>query len=262
MRVTNKLPSLTNVSAGSTAVLNLPLGLTYDFIQLEYSGVTLAQMKNIKLEVNGKIIQEFKDGNQIVFLNTYHGRPADAAGFLTLWMIRPEMHTLQDQRLTALGTSDIKTLTLRFDIDAAATAPAVKAHAVQSEPQPFGLCTKIKSFVSSTAVAGVQEIDNLPTNAARIGAIHLVKPDITDVEVTIDSMVAFQASKALAENIQKKYGKVPQTASATHIDWMLEGDMGQALTTQGVQDFRIKPTHGAAGQLDILVEYLDGLAGI
>jgi hypothetical protein len=262
MRITNKMPSVTNVAPGSKAVLNLPLGRTYDLLQLEYAGVTLAQIKNLELEINGKVVQRFRDGVQLADLNSYWGRPVDSTGLLTMWFVRPEFNTLVDQRLTALGTVDIKTLALKFDIDAAADAPVLEAYAVQSEPQPLGLITKVKSFQSSTAVSGLQEIDNIPTNAARIAAIHLFKADIEQVEVEINSMKAFELKKASAENIQKKYGRVPLTAKASHIDFVLEGDNAQAMVTQGIQDFRIKPVHTAAGNTELVVEYFDGLAGI
>jgi len=261
MRVTKRLPSLSNVAAGSTAVLNLPLGRTYENLKLEYSGITLAQMKNIQLKANGKTFQKFKDGNEIDAINKYYGRQA-ANGLLTLWFVQPEMKTARDERITALGTADLKTLTLEFDVDAAAANPQVKAHALQSEASPFGLCTKILRFPVNSAVTGVQEIDNLPTGSARIKAIHLFKPDVSKVELELNGFLAYEAEKRLSEQNQKDYGRIPQSAAATHLDFVLEGDMSQAVVTQGVQDFRLRQTLATAGATNIVVEYYDGLAGI
>ncbi|WP_327786671.1 major capsid protein P2, partial [Vibrio anguillarum] len=53
-RITRKMPSFSNVAAGSTATLEFPLGLSYHFLHLYFTGVTLAQMKNIRIEVDGK----------------------------------------------------------------------------------------------------------------------------------------------------------------------------------------------------------------
>ncbi|MBE0471514.1 MAG: hypothetical protein IBX55_18635 [Methyloprofundus sp.] len=72
MRISRKMPSLSNVAAGSEAVLNLPLGNTYDQLLLSYSGVTLEQIKNIRLEIGSKVVQQFKDGQRVVDLNTYY----------------------------------------------------------------------------------------------------------------------------------------------------------------------------------------------
>ena len=266
MRISRKMPSLSNVAAGSEAVLNLPLGNTYDKLMLEFSGVTLAQMQNIRLEIDGKVVQQFKDGQRVVDINTYYGRPADDAGLLTFWFVRPEMNRLQDQRLTALGTADIKTLALRFNIAADATAPEITAYAVQSERQPLGMITKVKTFTSSVATAGVQEIDNLPRgniqNGIRIAAIHAFKDDISKGELEMDGRTAFELPKTVSENVQKKYGRSPLTAKASHFDFVLEGDIAQSITTAGVQDFRLKLDHVAAGSTDVIVEYLEGLQGL
>lgn len=51
MRTTVKLPSFSNVAASNTATLELPIGRTYDKIHIAYTGVTFAQMKNIRLKV-------------------------------------------------------------------------------------------------------------------------------------------------------------------------------------------------------------------
>ena len=145
MRLTKKLPSLANVGAGQSATLNCPVGLSYDRIEIEYAGVTLAQMKNIEVVINGKPVMTFKDGARVESLNDYYGRPK-TAGFLTLHFARPEMKTLEQQRLTSVGTVDVATLAVNIDIDAAAAAPVIKAHAVQSEPAPLG------AFIKSTRI--------------------------------------------------------------------------------------------------------------
>lgn len=263
MRELKKLPSLTNVAAGLTAVLNCPLGLTYDRILLEYSGtsVTRAMMKNIQVKINGKPIQTFKDADELQNINDYYGR-ADNTGFVSLYFNRPELDNVGSQRLTGLGTMDIQTLSVELDIDSGAPGDfALKAHANRSEPQPLGLVTKVKAFPMSSAVSGEIEIDNI-VKGPRIAAIHLFKSDISNIEVDIDSQKIYEASKGLGEVLQKEHGRVPVTASATHIDFMLEGDEGQALITGGASDFRLRPTLTTSGAVRVVVEYLDGLAGI
>lgn len=260
MREIKKLPSLANVAAGATATLNCPLGRTYDRIILEYTGVTRAQLQNIEVIVNGKTIQHFTDAVELQLINNYYGR-ADNAGFVSLYFNRPEFENTTQQRVTGLGTVDIQTLQVRADIDAAATAPVITAHAVLSAPTAFGLCVKVKRFPSNSAVSGQVEIDNIP-RGPRILALHLLKADVNDIEVDLNSVKITDTSKALAEAIQKEHGRVPQTASATHVDYVLEGDVSQALVTAGASDFRLRPTLGTSGALTAVVEYLDGFAGI
>lgn len=263
-RVTRKMPSIKNVSAGSTASLSLPVGHTYDKLTLAYTGtaVTRAMFKNIDLRVNGKTIVEYKDANELDLINDYYGR-SDTAGFITMHFFRPELLE-KYRRLTALGTNDVGTLDLQFDIDG--TAPgdlAMIAYAVQSDPQPLGAFVKVRAFPVTFATSGKQDIDSLP-QGPRIMAAHFIKSDITDIDVDVNSFKAFEASKAVAEVFQREHGRVPQTASATHVDFCLEGDIAQSLVTdpQLVKDLRFRPTLGTSGSVRAVVEYLDGFNGL
>jgi hypothetical protein len=263
MRETKLLPSISNVKAGLTAVLNCPLGKTYDHIVLAYTGtsITLDMFKNINVKVNGKPIQTFKDGLELQSINNYYQR-GSTNGYLTLWFNRPELREVSDQRLTSLGTLDIQTLSVEFDVDSSASADlAVTAWAKLSEPTPLAYIGKVKAFPMSSAVAGEIEIDNI-VRGARIAAIHVFKSDVEKVELTLDSVKIYEAKKALGEVMQKQANRVPATASCTHIDFLEEGDISQALITAGAQDLRLKPTLTTAGSVRVVVEYLDGLAGI
>lgn len=268
MRKTVRLPSLANVTAGGTATLNMPLGMTYETLTLAYTGLTRAQMKDIRLLIDGKPVLEFRDGEQLAALNKYYDR-YDEAGFLTIWFIRPEMANLEQQRITGLGTGAngvgvIQTLQLEFDIDAAATSPTVEARAVQSSPKPLGVMTKVKQFVLSSATAGQFEIDNIP-KGPRLAAVHFHKTadDISRVEVEQNSRKIFEGDTPLVRFLQKSMKRVPQTGYLS-VDWMQEGDIRQSVDTdpKKIQDQRFRLTLGTAGVINIMVEYIDGYQGI
>lgn len=253
-----KLPSFTTVAAGADTSCTLPVGgNTYERVMIEYSGVTLAQMLNIEVRVNGDPIQHWKSGTQLDAINDYYGRPA-TSGFLTLWFVRPELTDIAQRRLTALGTTNVQTLSVHMDIDAAASAPALTAHAVVSGPRPMGLVTKVKQYPHNSAVSGQVDIDNIP-RGPRIMAIHLGKADISDVEIELDSVKFYDATKDLAEAIQSENGRTPVTASYTHVDFMGDNDIGNALITANAADFRLKPTLDTSGATDIVVEFLDAI---
>jgi len=264
-RIVKQLPSIANVAANASVVLNCPVGLTYEKITFVQGGTafTRAQMTNIEVKVNGKSIQSYLDGTELDEINDYYGR-ADTANYLTLHFNRPELRDLVQSRLTALGTADVQTLTVELDITGA-TAPTLKAFAVLREPEPLGLITKVKAFPVTFATAGKQDIDSIPGNGPRIAAMHLFKSDVSDVEVEVDSIKVVDASKTEGEVIQKEampVARVPQTAVATHIDFLLDGDTAQALVTKGVQDLRVRPTLTTSGAVRAVVEYLDGFGGI
>ena len=71
--------------------------------------------------------------------------------------------------------------------------------------------------------------------------------------------------KTVGEVFEKNYGRVPQTAVATHADWLLEGDAAQAMITAAQEsnrnnrDLLIKPTLTTSGSVDFVCEYLDTL---
>ncbi|MDE1323868.1 major capsid protein P2 [Vibrio aestuarianus] len=257
-----KLPSLSNVAKGSTATLELPRGLSYHQVILQYAGVTLAQLKNIRMEVNGKVFQTYKDGLELDLINEHFTRGKAENGFCVLHFARPELDDLLQQRTFALGTEDISTLVLRIDIDSAATAPVLEAYALQGQQMPMGYITKLKSYPVSYATGGTHELDKLPTPAtARIAAIHLLTDKVDHAELEVDGNIAFQAPKALEQKIQKDAGRTPNAAKFT-MDFIKENDTAQAQVLAGVQDFRIRMNLTEAAAFNVLVEYLDVKEGL
>lgn len=265
-----KLPSVTNVVAGSDAVINCPVGRTYEKITFAYSGVTDAQLKNLEVLINGRAVWTIADVARLKMLNAYHGRP-DSAGFFTLHFSRPELRPVMGnpasnawvdgRKMHALGTANVATLEVKIGIDAAASSPSLTASAVQSPGQPLGTFCKVREFPTSFATSGLQEIANLPRAKARVACVHLIKDDVSACEVVLDGVKIADASKALLEEGQKAHGKVPQSG-ITHIDWIADNDFRQAIPMAGVQDFRLRPTIDTNGALTVLVEYFDEYNGI
>lgn len=261
MRKLDLLPSFSPISAGSDCTLNMPVGLTYEAVLLAYSGITLAQMKNIEVLINGKVIQKFATGTILDQINQFYKR-GTAAGVLVLWFSRPELNLVAEQRLTAIGTADVQTFSLRMDIDAGAAAPAITAYAIKSAQQPLGMITKIKNFPVTFATAGQQDIDNIPRSGARIAAVHLFKADISSVAVEVDSTKIVDSTKTVIHAFLGYCDRTPLTASATHIDFLADGDIFHALPTEKTKDLRIRPYLDTAGLVNVIVEYLDGFDGL
>jgi hypothetical protein len=55
--LTKKMPSFEGVGAGQTATVRLPVGLRFHKLIVPYSGVTLAQMTEMRVIANGKVFQ-------------------------------------------------------------------------------------------------------------------------------------------------------------------------------------------------------------
>lgn len=254
-----KMPSLSNVASGQTCTLQLPIGLTYDCVQLVHNAANLAHASNVRVIVDGKDIMTFKDFAEIKLLNDYYGR-LEQTGITTIWFTHPEMSDLTNRRAPALGTSDVSTLVIQFDINASWASPSVTAYALQSPPDVSGLITKIKAYNATFGASGKVDIDNI-VKAGRIKAMHLFKSDITACDVEVNGRLIHESVSALNQAVQKQYGRTPQTGMYT-IDFANEGEILAALITDGIFDFRVRPTIGTSGAVRILVEYLDAFAGI
>lgn len=266
-----KLPSMSRVVPGSKATLELPLGPTYQTVIFDVTaalGLDATDIGRIDLLVNGKSIMTFKDLQRLIDINAYYNRASDsvaaAAMQFAIHLHRAELLNELWRRAPGIGTADIQTL--HFEIDIAATAPAdiaIKAQAVVDPTrQALGAFFRIREFPAASAVAGVFEADKLPRGAF-YSAVHLFKSDITYVEVEIDGVKVVDASKGVLERTQKEASpvkRIPQTAKATHIDFVTDGDLLNSLATAGAQDFRTRMTMTAAGAVDIVAETLDTLA--
>lgn len=252
------------VTGGGRVTMNLPLGLSYDQVVLKLTNITNAQITNIKVIAGAKTLWEIETGTRLAQLNSFYNRP-ESAGFLTFWFYRPELATEEERMLTTLGTLDIPSLTIQFDLAGAVTNPAIEAYAVRRAAAPLGLITKIKEFPTTFATSGRQDIDNIP-RGARISAFHMFKADVSNVELEINNGTGagklVEMSKTVLEAIQKQYGRVPVTASATHVDLNLLGKLIQLMPTHNLKDMRLKPTIDTSGALTTVVEYIDGYSGV
>jgi len=269
MRMNEQLPNITGVESGGSAAITIPIGRTIDKVLFNLTNITPVQMKFIKLHVDGKVIQEWKDGSVLSKINAYYGRP-DSAGFLSWYFVRDWMANLMQKRRTGLGTGTkdvgfLSSVQITFEIDAAAVNPKVTASCVMSEPSPFGEIVKVKRIPGGSGTAGQLELDKI-MKGPKIGAIHIQDVDAvnntkpSDMEISVDSVRTFKASiTEVNENL--KGVRVPQD-DMFHVDYVQEGEWEQALITAGVQDFRVIPTLPEAGKFEIIVEYLDVWKGI
>jgi hypothetical protein len=259
-----EMPTMQNVVPGGRVTLSAPLGLTYDQVTFKLKNVTPAQMQNFKVITGSKAQWDLTSGERIDDINTYYDRK-EKSGYLTLWFYRPEMKTEEERALTSIGTTDIPSLTIQFDLHPDVTSPAIQAYAVRRKPEPMGLITKFREYPVTFATAGKQDIDNIP-RGARIAAMHLFKSDVSKVEFEINngtgSGKVVDWPKELLESVQEQYGRNPLTATATHVDMNLLGKAMQFMPTQNLVDMRLKPTIDSAGGLTTLVEYIDGYNGI
>ena len=263
-----KLPTVSRVAPGARAVVDIPVGPTYEHILLRFTaaaGLGLEDINRIDVLIGGTVKQTFKNAARLVSINAYYNRDTDTVTatemVLGIHFNRAELADNVWRSAPGIGTQDVATFSIEFDVDAAAPASIACTAWAQVNPvqQPLGVFTSIREFPANAVSAGVYEHDKLP-RGAWYPAIHLYKPDISYIEVEANGVKVIENPKAILERFQKgatPRARVPQTAQATHIDFMLEGVLADTLPTAGLQDFRVKATCDTNGAFDIVAETLD-----
>lgn len=263
MKPLERLTTIQNVVAGGDINIPLPVGNVYEKVHLYYTNMTAADIKDIEVRLNDKIVSEYADGAQLELIDKHYSRP-QLAGVLTLNFTRTELRTTQQSRFFGLDTSKSQGVTIASIqcklasglTDPTLVAVAEKSFAIQGAPNYL---TKVRRFFKDVSAAGTVEIDNLPRPVgASIAAIHLIKGDITKASLIVDSTDYHNVSKIEAADMQKVYGRTPQTDDATVIDMVLDGDITEAFPiTANIQDMRLRLDVATSGQVQVLVEYID-----
>lgn len=258
------LPSISRVTAAAVAILELPINPTYQFIRFGSTGtgLTAAMVKLIRVIVDGRVIQEYKDLTRLIDLNAYHGRSADTVNDWVLWFRDDDYDDLAAKRTPALGTDGLQTVNIEITLDA--TFPAngtLVAHAfVDTKREQLNVFTRIRETSVNSVAAGMIDYDKLVRGGAVYKAIHLFKADISSITLEADGNKIIEAPKAVLERAQRSVrpvARIPVTTKATHIDFCLEGDEGDLLDTVGMNDLRIRMTLDTAGVVEISTEQLD-----
>ena len=150
MKTTRSMPSFNGVAAGSTATLNLPIGLTYHSLELLRGGTsfTNAHIEELRLKAEGREIMVMT-GAQLDSIQQFEGMAAAGTNITRLNFERYGLDTRGGRELTAIGTgyrqvldagagdfnpTPIQTLQLEVDIASAASAPTTRASSRRSRP--------------------------------------------------------------------------------------------------------------------------------
>jgi len=271
-RITKRMPTPTGVGKGETALAKLPIGNRFHRLFLIYSGVTLAEMTEIRVLANAKTIHRYSATERDV-LNQYRGLDA-AAGILEIPFDRQDLLTRKGQEETAINTGSqnpnsgqiITALNLEVDVDENAVGtPSFQVYAEISDRIDGGPGTvlHVKKHTRSAAGAGELEIADLPFNQRTAMGLNAVfiKPsanDISKIVVERGLYKVFERTKALNERIQTNGYRYPQ-AGWHAVDFTENRFGGNTLNLVGYQDFRYLLDMTGAAQLNIISEYMGQL---
>lgn len=269
MRIEQKMPPFEGVSAGNTALIKLPIGRRFHSLFIEYSGVTLAQMTEIRVMANGKVFQRYS-ATERDKMNQHIGMAA-AAGILEIPFDRKGLKNRDQEELTAVNTrvgdsagNAINSFTVEIDISGAAVAPALSMNATQSEAVAGGpgLMLNIRKDTRSPAGAGKFEIAdfiyNTPTSQT-LNRVYFVPStgSISEVQIERDLYNIFQRKTALNEKVQVDGGAGRALVSGWWIvDTTEHGYGANNIGLGGVQDFRYTLDVSGAMTITAISEYI------
>ena len=265
MRNIAPLNKITGVDAGGTVSLSLPVSLTYDRIHFEYTGVTPEQIKNLRVELNGRTLTEYGSLQDLLDENKFFNREV-VAGLATMHFVRSEIKSskqpqLVEQRFFGLGTAGLQLAQIKFDIADDAAAPVIKAYAEKSAATPPNWLFKRRSYRYNFA-EGVNEVENIPRpKNAYISLIEIKKAGVTSAEFLVNNTKWREhIPKALHNQILKQFERTPLT-DVHSIDLMLDGDVfGALMLDPAIDDMRLRIECESEGQAEVVVHYFDNYA--
>ena len=267
LKTSRLMPGWDGVVAGQTATLRCPVGLTYHQLWTVFTGVTLAQMDEIRVVANGQTIMRFGSGTLLDSYNQYEGRLAavGAENILVIDFDRFGLRTRAGEELTSLGTgapndpTPITTLSIEIDINAGAGATTFASTAVQSVPRPLRLIKKFRTFTFNPAGAVDFEISTLPKgDLINKVFFDFSANDLTRLRVERDTFIVFDRTDGLNERIQADGVRVPQASQYVY-DPTEHGNGSESLVTAGVNDLRLIATMSGAATLTTAVEYIGAI---
>jgi len=247
-RLTLPMPTPEGVSPGGTALAKLPIGRAYHRLYITYTGVTLAQMTEIRIKANETLIHRYSATDRDA-MNQFNGLAA-ANGVLMIHFDRLGLKQRSGEEETLVNTDSrhpetgraIKAFHVEIDIDAGASAPKLTIDAVVSTKRAGGPGTvlHVVPHKRSAAGAGELQISDLPFNnlkAQFLNRCFIKSSNIDEIRLERDTYNIWERKKALNELVQSDGVRTPQ-AGYFVIDTTELGYGGSMIDLRGVQDFR------------------------
>lgn len=266
-----KMPGASNaVTAGNEALFKFPIVYRYHMLYLVFSGVTLAQMEELRLLCNGKVIHQYT-GVERNKMNLFDGlQDATTTGILPIPLDRLDLLSRIARETTAIncGSKDergfgIGSFNLEVDVAAAAAAPKIDVYAAVSLPVaggPGDIMRIVKT--TRTCAAPKHEIADISSLGTEEGMVlnraFFFGSNVTATKLKRNTDTLFETPVALNELIQTDGVRVPQ-ADLSVIDLTAEGYGANVTDVRPSDDLRFILDLSAQETLQILVEQVGRL---
>lgn len=259
-----KLPTVGGLAAGQTAVIECPLGRTYErfLITMNTGAVPAdvleanwgANITEIRVKVDGETKIQAK-ADHLVVINKFKGHSHDA-GVLPVFLSQPWMRTINGEDAFAYGTAQgMDNMTIEVDIPTGVVINSFEVYAIQSDPMPFQSHYRLVQMTKTVSATGEIEISSIPRGPFVTTGIHLNSADIEQARVFRNDDRFYDTSKIARNQNLRISKKVPQ-AGFTHLDFVADNRLLEAVEMDAA-DFRLKLNFTVApGSMPIYVESL------
>lgn len=266
------LVQIQNVGPNQRATIRLPLGVTYNMINLYTAGnITASLLTNIVFKVNGGERLRWKTYAQMQAALAYNRGAADANVMCFNFVEK----RAKDEAAMTLGTiaataaAGVQDVTIEFDIGTytVTAASVITAIAEVDVPSANRLIVRNRYFQKVLAGA-VEEQIIIPSgmNGEQLKRMYIfgTMANIDSVRVRREGADEYEGLKQVQnEFFQKSYDKVPQ-AGLWVVDFTEHDLMGHMLNTativgpdgkpQSIQNLDIRLKTTAAGTFDVYTE--------
>lgn len=277
------LPNFQNVAAGSTATLQVPVGVTYHKIVLTYRDNNTDELKTIeqvntdlekvRLKVNGEVKRDLTAESMASIYEQKGSKYAQRAGKVPFYFSEPWRENIAEILTPALGTYDLRanqgTVSIEVKIHKDAVAPKLEAHAIiTNDNRLMERFTQYVEWELPVTAAGKVSKQDFP----RIGelvAYHVFADKMTHLGIKVESADVLDNDIAVdvieEENLAN--GGV-SIAGLTSYHFDRENRLGNNLKLEYydlgtkqkfplVSDFRVDHTFSGAETARIVLERLD-----
>lgn len=253
-----------NVVATGVATTSLPLGMSYNCIQLALGGTfTTTHITDIKVRMNGKAVwQDTALRNNLI--NVYRGMPTSTA-FVEVDFTEPKSKTMQGQYLGNYNTAQgVSSLTMEVTISGA-TNPTLTPYYELNGPAKLGVIAKHILFTAAFSAAGKFpfKIIDAANAGALVKRVHFAHTgNMTALEVKKNQTVIFD-NIPTAQNTRTcaRFGKTTQSNIYPY-DCIVDDNDSNMLITQDARDLQFNPTFSASDNVTAVTEVIDILGNM
>ncbi|WP_101675631.1 major capsid protein P2 [Alloalcanivorax mobilis] len=270
-----ELTTPNGVSKGGVATFQLPRGLRFHHLRIEYTGV-LADYPEIRVKANTETVRRYSFTEQDMMNQADKLPAAGDLGYLLVPFDKIHGRIRESEEETALNVGrpagadpqpgEITNAEVQIEISGAmAVDPQLKIWATVSNAVPGGAGI-VRHFVKTSRNAGgageldIQDLDYNRPNRAFIRRMFLATDKISRIKIKRDDRIIFDRSRAINNGVILEGGYRVQPAGYTLIDRSEYGYGGLRISTIGAQSFRLQLEFTeAAPSFGIITEYIGAL---